>query len=79
MQQYPNIKSVRIEIEPSVPISLAASWIRQARDSGYKVIATYHKYTVLGSDDTTQLDSAARLVEGELYHPGGSGLLQRST
>jgi mannan endo-1,4-beta-mannosidase len=59
MQQYPNIKSVRIEIEPSVPISLAASWIRQARDSGYKVIATYHKYTVLGSDDTTQLDSAA--------------------
>jgi hypothetical protein len=59
MQQYPNIKSVRIEIEPAVPISLAASWIKAAHDSGYRVIATYHKYTVLGTDDTTQLDSAA--------------------
>src|SRR5450432_2747023 len=51
MQQYPNIKSVRIEIEPSVPIPLATSWIKKAIDSGYRVIATYHKYTVLGSDD----------------------------
>ncbi len=59
MQQYPNIKSVRIEIEPSVPIALAASWIQQAHSNGYKVIATYHKYTVLGTDDTTQLDTAA--------------------
>jgi len=59
MQQSPNIKSVRIEIEPSIAISLAASWIKQAIDSGYKVIATYHKYTVLGSDDTTELDAAA--------------------
>jgi hypothetical protein len=59
MQQYANIKSVRIEIEPSVSISLAASWIKAAHDSGYNVIATYHKYTVLGTDDTTQLDTAA--------------------
>jgi mannan endo-1,4-beta-mannosidase len=59
MQQNPKIKSVRIEIEPFVSVSLAASWIQQARASGYKVIATYHKYTVLGSDDTTQLDTAA--------------------
>jgi mannan endo-1,4-beta-mannosidase len=59
MQQSPNIKSVRIEIEPFIPISLAASWIRQAHDSGYRVIATYHNAKVLGSDDTTELDTAA--------------------
>jgi mannan endo-1,4-beta-mannosidase len=59
MQQYPNIRSVRIEIEPTVPISLAASWIQQARNAGYKVIATYHKYTVLGSDLATDLNDAA--------------------
>jgi mannan endo-1,4-beta-mannosidase len=59
MQQNPKIKSVRIEIEPSVPIALAASWIRHARDSGYKVIATYHKYTVLGSDNTADINDGA--------------------
>jgi mannan endo-1,4-beta-mannosidase len=59
MQQNPKIKSVRIEIEPSVPVSLAASWIQQARSSGYKVIATYHKSTVLGSDNTGDLNDAA--------------------
>jgi mannan endo-1,4-beta-mannosidase len=59
MQQSPNIKSVRIEIEPGVPISVAASWIQQARTSGYRVIATYHKYTVLGSDLTSDLTDGA--------------------
>lgn len=59
MQQYPNIRSVRIEIEPFIPVSLAASWIRQALNNGYRVIATYHKYTVLGTDDSAQLDTAA--------------------
>ena len=59
MQQNPKIKSVRIEIEPSVSIALAASWIKHARDSGYRVIATYHKYTVLGSDNTADVNDAA--------------------
>jgi mannan endo-1,4-beta-mannosidase len=59
MQQSPKIRSVRIEIEPSVPIALAASWIKHARDSGYRVIATYHKYTVLGSDKTADINDAA--------------------
>jgi mannan endo-1,4-beta-mannosidase len=59
MQQSPNIKSVRIEIEPGVPINVAASWIQQARNSGYRVIATYHKYTVLGSDLTGDLTDGA--------------------
>jgi mannan endo-1,4-beta-mannosidase len=59
MQQYPKIKSVRIEIEPTVPIPLATSWIKKAIDSGYRVIATYHKYTVLGSDDSSELNAGA--------------------
>ena len=59
MQQYPKIKSVRIEIEPTVDISLAASWIHEAVSKGYKVIATYHKYTVLGSDLASDLNDAA--------------------
>jgi len=59
MLQNPKIRSVRIEIEPSVPIATAASWIQQARSNGYRVIATYHKYTVLGSDDANELNAAA--------------------
>jgi len=59
MMASPKIKSVRIEIEPTVPITLAASWIQQARNNGYKVIATYHKYTVLGSDNAADLNDAA--------------------
>ena len=59
MLASPKIKSVRIEIEPTVPIALAASWIQQAHNNGYKVIATYHKYTVLGSDNAADLTDAA--------------------
>ena len=59
MRASPKIRSVRIEIEPTVPIALAASWIQQARNNGYKVIATYHKYTVLGSDNAADLADAA--------------------
>src|SRR5882724_2006611 len=48
MKQNPKIKTVRIEIEPGVDINQAKSWIQQANDNGYEIIATYHKYTVLG-------------------------------
>lgn len=59
MKSYGNIKTVRIEIEPSVAISQAASWISQARSNGYAVIATYHKASVLGSDNVSDLTAAA--------------------
>lgn len=59
MAQHPAIRTVRIEIEPAVPITLSASWIHQADSAGYKVIATYHKATVLGSDDPSELTAAA--------------------
>ena len=58
MKTYSQIKSVRIEIEPD-KVSKAQDWIRQARSQGYAVIATYHKYTVLGSDNTNDLNEAA--------------------
>jgi mannan endo-1,4-beta-mannosidase len=59
MAQNGKIRIVRIEIEPTVPIALSASWIQQAISQGYKVIATYHKYTVLGSDNVQDLTDAA--------------------
>lgn len=58
MKAQPNIKTVRIEIEPGSETQ-GASWIAQANANGYAVIATYHKYKVLGSDDTSELLAAA--------------------
>jgi len=58
MKQQTKIKTVRIEIEPGF-VNQAKSWISQARSNGYAVIATYHKASVLGSDNTAELNSAA--------------------
>lgn len=59
MKQQTKIKTVRIEIEPTVSITLAKSWIQQAKNNGFAVIATYHKASVLGSDNTSELTAAA--------------------
>ena len=58
MKQQTKIKTVRIEIEPGY-VTQAKSWISQARSNGYAVIATYHKASVLGSDNTSELNAAA--------------------
>lgn len=58
MKNYPNIKTIRIEIEPD-KVSQGQSWIAEAHANGYNVIATYHKYTVLGSDDPAEVQEAA--------------------
>ena len=58
MKQQSKIKTVRIEIEPGY-VSQAKNWISQARSNGYAVIATYHKASVLGSDNTGELNAAA--------------------
>ena len=58
MKQYPNIKTVRIEIEPD-KVTQAAKWIAEANNNNYVVIATYHKCEVLGSDDAAELVAAA--------------------
>jgi len=58
MRSYGQIKTVRIEIEPGYE-SQAQDWIRQACNNGYQVVATYHKWTVLGSDDANEVQQAA--------------------
>ncbi len=59
MKKNSKIKTVRIEIEPAADIAQVKSWIRQATKNGFAVIATYHKYTVLGTDDPGELTTAA--------------------
>ncbi len=57
MKQQTKIKTVRIEIEPGY-VSQAKNWIAQAKSNGYAVIATYHKSSVLGSDNASELAAA---------------------
>lgn len=58
MNQNSKIKTCRLEIEPD-KVSQAKSWIAQATSNGKTVIATYHKYTVLGTDSVGELTAAA--------------------
>ena len=59
MKSNTKIKTVRIEIEPSVSITTVKSWISQAKSNGFSIIATYHKASVLGSDNVSDLLAAA--------------------
>ena len=58
MRKYGNIRTVRIEIEPD-KVTEGYSWIKQANEEDYNIIATYHKYSVLGSDNASDLSQAA--------------------
>lgn len=58
MKQYPEIEAVRIEIEPE-RAAQAISWIREAHENGYQVIATYHESRHLGSNRIEHLRAAA--------------------
>jgi len=58
MHKYGQIKSVRIEIEPD-KVEQGKSWISEAHSNGYEIIATYHKCSVLGTDDPQELTNAA--------------------
>ncbi len=58
MKKQTKIKTVRIEIEPDKARE-AKTWISEAKANGFTVIATYHKYTVLGSDKAQDLMDAA--------------------
>lgn len=54
------IKTVRIEIDPRyASITTAKKWIQDAQNSGFQVIATYHRGDKLGSNDPTDLYNAA--------------------
>jgi len=58
MKRHKKIKTVRIEIEPDKAVQ-AKEWIKQAHAHGYAVIATYHKFSALGSDEISELLAAA--------------------
>lgn len=65
MNQYPGIRTVRIEIEPpargesQADLEDAKRWIDEANANGYNVIATYHHYPNNGSNDPQDLYDAA--------------------
>ncbi|RRJ31808.1 fibronectin type III domain-containing protein [Halocatena pleomorpha] len=65
MNQYPDIQTVRIEIEPFSFNEIATTrddakrWIDEAASHGYDVIASYHHYPDNGSADSQALQSAA--------------------
>lgn len=60
MRQHPRIRTVRVEIEPAVPLATVKRWLSEAHAHGYQVIATYHQAPANGSDDPEQLLRAAR-------------------
>lgn len=70
MKQQVKIKTVRIEIEPD-KVTQARNWIDQAKANGYAIIATYHKSSVLGSDDTAELTAAANWWKANYGALGG--------
>ncbi len=65
MNQYPDIQTVRIEIEPfsfnevSTTRDDAKRWIDEANSHGYEVIASYHHYPDNGSSNASALQTAA--------------------
>ena len=70
MKQQSRIRTVRIEIEPD-KVSQAKNWISQAKANGYAVIATYHKSSVLGSNNTGELTAAANWWKANYGALGG--------
>jgi len=72
MEQYPEIESVRIEIEP-YRVHQAREWIREAHEHGYQVIATYHDSNQLGTDDQSQLIKAAEWWRTHYHQLAASG------
>jgi len=59
MEDYPEIEAVRIEIEPN-RTAQSRTWIREAQDNNYQVIATYHDSKKLGSNNIEDLLDAAK-------------------
>ena len=72
MKQQANIKSLRIEIDPSrVSVSTAKTWIDQAHSNGYSsIICTFHEYG--GSSNATDLVTAANWWKANYQTLGGN-------
>jgi mannan endo-1,4-beta-mannosidase len=74
MKKQSKIKTLRIEIEPD-KVEQAKTWIKEAKENGYQVIATYHKYKVLGSDDEQDLLDAANWWKTNYAALGGDFII----
>lgn len=74
MKQQSKIKTVRIEIEPD-KVEQGKKWIQGAKENGYQVIATYHKYKVLGSDSEQDLLDAANWWKDNYASLGGDFII----
>ena len=72
MKAYPEIEAVRIEIEPN-RASQARTWIKEAHDHGYQVIATYHDSGELGTDSRQELNKAAEWWKNNYVSLSSSG------
>jgi len=65
MNDYPDIETVRIEIEPfsfgevATTVEDAKRWIDEAGANGKEIIATYHHYPDNGSAEASALQNAA--------------------
>lgn len=70
MKQNTKIQTVRIEVEPGQENN-AKRWISEAKANGYKVIVTYHKATVLGSDSASELLAAGIWWKNNYNNLGG--------
>ena len=63
MGKFPEIKSIRIEIDPvntKVDAIQAAQWLFNAHKLGLKIIATYHDWKALGSNNPEFVKNAAK-------------------
>lgn len=72
MKKYSEIQTVRIEIEPD-KVEQAWNWIHEAVTNGYEVIATYHKCSVLGSDNDSELMAGANWWVTNYAHLSSAG------
>jgi len=59
MEAYPEIEALRIEIEPFRAVQ-SRTWIREAQEKNYQVIATFHDAKKLGSNKIEDLLIAAK-------------------
>lgn len=59
MKQYDKITTIRLEIEPFVPIETVKRWITEIKAEQYTLICTYHRYQDNTSGDINALLKAA--------------------
>lgn len=70
MKQQSKIKNIRLEIEPD-KVTQAKSWISQLKSNGYNIICSYHKASVMGSDNAQDLMDAANWWKTNYSSLGG--------